>query len=183
MNIRTNRLAAVVAAAMLAAPALAGQFSMSIHIGGGIGGVSAMPALRIAASTRTIDTMVASCIARMKAPVDRTERLVNTWRDLGVRLLVAYGARPPSAAKEKFVGAIDDRYTRLIEMAGAGTAAAVNQSADACITQLRRLGAPQEAIDAVNAGRYEQLARLVTIKTDAIEAIHEAADAAIDAGR
>lgn len=168
--------AVVLSAAIAAALASPASASVSIHIGAdGLvvrGSTSSGGAGISDADARKI---VESCVGRMKAPVDRAEQQVVRWRDTGLRLLSAYGARPPAAAKEKFVTAIADRYIRLIERVGGGTPKLVNREADACIDRLTRLNADERFIEEIDAARDAQLERLDRVKTEAILAIQEAA--------
>lgn len=163
--------AAVLAAAMVAGGAgLSSPASgaVTIIIGGGGIIISSGDAQRI------VDT----CVNRMRAPVDRTERLVNAWRDVGVRQLTIIGSRPPSAAKDRLIAATADRYILLIERTGASTATLINREADACLARLTRLRADQRFLDAVEAARLTQLDRLDEVKVNAIEAIAAAAESA-----
>ncbi len=147
--------------------------AVTIIIGGGSGGII----ISSGDAQRIVDT----CVNRMKAPVDRTERLVNSWRDVGVRQLTIIGSRPPSAAKDRLIAAVADRYILLIQRTGASTETLINREADACLARLTRFRAEQRFLDAVEAARLTQLDRLDEVKVNAIEAIVAAAEAA--AGR
>lgn len=163
--------AAVLAAAMVAGgvgSASPASGAVTIIIGGGGIIISSGDAQRI------VDT----CVNRMKAPVDRTERLVNSWRDVGVRQLTIIGSRPPSAVKDRLIAAVADRYILLIERTGASTATLINREADACLARLTRFRAEQRFLDAVEAARLTQLDRLEEVKVNAIEAIVAAAESA-----
>lgn len=161
--------AIVVSGAGLATPA---SGAVTIIIGGGSGGGG------IIISSGDAQRIVDTCVNRMKAPVDRTERLVNSWRDVGVRQLTIIGSRPPSAVKERLIAAVADRSIRLIERTGASTATLINREADACLARLTRFRAEQRFLDAVEAARLAQLDRLDEVKVDAIGAIVAAAEGA-----
>lgn len=169
--VRGVNRAGVLAAAILAGGvgfASPASGAVTIIIGGGGIIISSGDAQRI------VDT----CVNRMMAPVDRTERLVNSWRDVGVRQLTIIGSRPPSAVKDRLIAAVADRYIRLIDRTGASTATLINREADACLARLTGFRAEQRFLDAVEAARLTQLDRLDEVKVNAIEAIVEAAEAA-----